>query len=102
MNPHPSAPRPAFCAIALFLGISAFVGALVSAIMGEVFARQGEATTWLPYALGAALLEAVLSMEVGRRAGAVGHPHATLRKVASGFALAALLIVAMATLARVA
>ncbi len=94
-------PRPAFCAIALFLGISAFVGALVSAILGEVFARQGE-TTWLPYALGAALFEAVLSMEVGRRAGAVGHPHATLRKVASGFALAALLVVAIAALTKVA
>lgn len=95
-------PRPTFCAIALFLGISAFVGALVSAILGVVFARQGEVTTWLPYALGAALFEAVLAMEVGRRAGAVGHPHAALRRVASGFALAALLIVAVVALARTA
>lgn len=95
-------PRPALCVFALFLGISAFVGALVTAILGEIFARQGEATTWLPYALGAALFESVLAMEVGRRAGAVGHPHAALRRVASGFALAALLIVAVAALARTA
>ncbi len=102
MNPQPSAPRPALCAIALFLGISAFAGALVSAILGVALASRHDTGAWLPYALGAALFEAVLAMEVGRRAWAVGHPHAALRKVASGFALAALLIVAAATLARVA
>lgn len=93
-------PRPAFCVIALFMGISAFAGALVSAILGSVLAKGGEAPAWLPYALGAALLEAVLAMEFARRAGAVGHPHAALRKVASGFALAALLVVTVATLLR--
>ena len=93
-------PRPALCVVAFALGISGFVGALASVILGAAFASQGKPTPWLPYALGAALAEAALATEFGRRAGAVGHPHAALRKVASGFALATLLIIAGATLAR--
>jgi hypothetical protein len=42
--------------------------------------------------LGAALTDAVISMEIGRRAGRIGPPHSQLRKVGSALALAAILL----------
>jgi len=86
-------PRPAFAIVAFALGISSLVGAIVAGALGIVFTHQRGPQEWIPYALGAALVDAVLSLEFGRRAGAVVPPHSLLRRAGSGLSLAAILIV---------
>ena len=89
----PPLPRPAFAIVAFALGISALVGAIVAGALGIVFTQQRGPQEWIPYALGAALAEAILSLEFGRRAGLVAPPHSLLRRAGSGLALAAILVV---------
>jgi len=95
----PPMPRPALAIVAFALGISSLVGAVVSSALGAVFSRDAATPEWLPFALGAALVEAILSLEFGRRAGAIGNPHALLRRAASGLSLAAILVVMAAAVA---
>ena len=94
-------PRPAFAIIAFALGISAFGVALTCGIVGLAQALNGEEPGWLRIALGVALMDAVIGIELGRRAGTIAPPHATFRKVGSGLSLAAILII-VATAAKLA
>lgn len=85
-------PRPGLAVVAFALGVSGFGLALFCVTVGAAFSSEATHPEWLPIALGAALTDAVISMEIGRRAGRIGPPHSQLRKVGSALALAAILL----------
>lgn len=92
-TPQPTPePRPGFAIVAFALGVSGLGLAVVCMTTGAAFAAKDVQPDWLPIALGAALADAVISMEMGRRAGPVGPPHSQLRKVGTALALAAILL----------
>ena len=92
-KPQPTPePRPGLAIVAFALGVSALGIALVCATLGAAFAAKDVQPEWLTTALGASLADAVISIEIGRRAGPVGPPHSQLRKVGSALALAAILL----------
>jgi hypothetical protein len=85
--------RPGLGIVAFALGISALIVALTCGILGLAPNLDGTSPDWLNIALGAALMDAMLGLEIGRRAGKLNPPHSTLRKVGSVLALAAILAV---------
>jgi hypothetical protein len=87
------APRPGLGIAAFALGLSSFGLALTSAILGLTVTAAGETPDWLRILLGVALMDAVVGLELGRRAGKLVPPHAVLRKLGAAFALAAILLV---------
>jgi len=99
-TPDPSpAPRPGLAVAAFALGLSGFVLALACVTVGAVFNAQAQRPDWLTVALGTSLADAVVSIEIGRRAGQVEPPYSRLRKVGAGFSLCAILLTLAAAVA---
>lgn len=99
-SPQPAPePRPGLAVASFALGLSGLGLAIVCATIGAAFSSEATRPDWLPLALGAALADAVFSIEIGRRAGPVGPPHSNLRKVGKSLSLATILLTLAAAVA---